>query len=301
MKILVSFSGGFDSTYIMYKLLKETDHEITAVCFYGYHKDLCISVQPTLSRIQPNLDIIVQELKKIRDFTFITKEIQRDEFNENDDLLSRYIIKDKMHPISSGPLDYFIWWSIPGVNAGLYDTLVHGISWEQMRKKYKTSDGTEGSPKHVEAENKLKRYAPTARMWLPLLNHDFHHQFNRWHIFKYMPQILQRYCISCASPVENAETKVKEPCDFCFKCLWDRFTKNIVEHDVMTAEQLEEYRYKKALEYGGGNGITATMRYWLPVEMRSEKAYYRVDDMKLDSKEKVQQYMQNKNFDYLVK
>jgi hypothetical protein len=43
------------------------------------------------------------------------------------------------------------------------------------------------------------------------------------------------------------------------------------------------------------------MRYWLPVEMRSEKAYYRVDDMKLDSKEKVQQYMQNKNFDYLVK
>jgi len=69
----------------------------------------------------------------------------------------------------------------------------------------------------------------------------------------------------------------------------------------MTAEQLEEYRYKKALEYGGGNDITATMRYWLPVEMRSEKAYYRVDDMKLDSKEKVQQYMQNKNFDYLVK
>jgi len=300
MKILVSFSGGFDSTYIMYKLLKETNHEITAVCFYGYHKDICMSVQPKLSVIQPNLNFLVAELKKIRDFTFITKEIQREEFTEDNEFLSRYLVEGEKPPVSSGPLDYFIWWAIPGINAGLYDTLVHGISWEQMRKKYKTTDGTEGSPKHVEAEKKLNRHASNARMWFPLLNHDFHHKFNRWHIFKHMPENLQKYCISCASPVVD-EDSIKEPCGYCFKCLWDKFTKNVVEHDVMNAEQLEEYRYKKALEYGGGNGITATMRYWIPVEMQARKSYYHVDGLVLDTKEKVQEYMQNKNFDYLVK
>lgn len=300
MKLLVSFSGGFDSTYIMYKLLKETDHEITAVCFYGSHKDLYISVQPKLANIQPNLDLLVQELKEIRDFTFITKEIKREEFSEDDEFLSRYIVKDTKHPISSGPLDYFIWWALPKIHAGFFDTLVHGISWEQMRKKYKTTDGIEGSPKHVEAEKKLKRHAPNARMWLPLLTHDFHHQFNRWHIFKHMPKNLQKYCISCSTPVTNEES-IKESCGYCFKCLWDRLTKNIVDYDAMTAEQLEEYRYKKALEYGGGNGVTATMRYWLPVEMQSPRSYYKVDGLVLDTKEKVQQYMQNKNFDYLVK
>lgn len=305
MKLLVSFSGGFDSTYIMYRLLRDTHYDITAVYFYGNHAEIAMAVPPKIE--EPNISRLVAQLKNIRDFEFITKEYSREEFTDDNELLSGYIVKGERSelPVISGPINYLVWYAIPGINEGKYEVVVNGITWEQLKKKYKNKSNAEGSPKHEQAELKLKKYAPNGKLWLPLLTHEFHNKFNRWHLFKNLPEEYAKYCISCAVPVYSQDEDQLIGCGFCFKCLWDKMAKSLIDHANFTAEQIEEYRANKALEYGGGNGITAPMRLWLPVEMKSKYSYAAVklgdERMLLNSKEKVQEYMQKKTFDYLIK
>lgn len=289
----------------MYKLLKETDHEITAVCFYGYHPEIALAVSHRPD--EPNVSLLVAELKKIRDFEFIMKEYSREEFTEDNELLSGYILKGHRSdlPVVSGPINYLVWYAIPGINEGKYETVVNGITWEQLKKKYKNISNAEGSPKHEQAEQKLKKFAPNGKFWLPLLNHDFHYQFNRWHIFKYLPQQYAKYCLSCAYPIYSEEESHLVGCKQCFKCLWDNMAKSLIDHADFDSGKLEEYRMNKALEYGGGNGITAPIRLWLPIEMKAKYSYGNVklngEKILLDTKEKLQDYMQKKTFDYLIK
>jgi hypothetical protein len=62
------------------------------------------------------------------------------------------------------------------------------------------------------------------------------------------------------------------------------------------ASQIDAWRRMKSIEYGGGNSLSAPMRYWLPVEMKKGNIC-KVFDHKnnvitLDTKDKILNHLQ---------
>jgi hypothetical protein len=291
MRVCLFFTGGYDSTYILYKLLTETDHEVTATILVR-SEDLNSRLDIKAAFALPknsisNVDLIVEELRKIRDFAYYKHSVTPSEFK--DDILSNYKKGSMRH---LGPWNYIAWYAV--ANKDNFDMIVSGITWEQLQKKFYNKKGNDSSAEQgIEKVNYLKKWiadrAPNITLFTPLLTHEYHQNFTRWHVFKYLPEQYARMALSCATPTKNYEG-----CEKCYKCLWDRMVRNLMLYSDYSSEQIEEYRHSKALEYGGGDGITAQIRVWLPIEMQCHDACSFSEELGIiDTKEKAIEFTQN--------
>lgn len=279
-KTLVLFSGGMDSTFVMYMLLKNTDDEVTAILFEtaeGSHNK--ISSPKIQNRHLPEL---VQELKKIRDFKFIIKQVADDDYDE--EIMSHYYT-------------YLVAYAAPFINDGTYDRIVTGRTWEQYNKKL-VFDGKIGNPSSFAAQRLFKKLVKPGyvfdgqndaklsdrlyKLWNPLTTHEYYKEFNRWHAFTYLPENIRERTFSCNFPIIGEDKN--DACGECYKCLWDELVQTLIKAGY-NSQQIEEFRKNKCKEFGTDTR-DAPMRMWLPLYMGKGKIF---DD--LDTKEKVKDFI----------
>ena len=266
MKTVVLFSGGTDSTYVLYKLLSETDDEVTALLLErDYDSNVKIAFTPDYNLRIPKL---IEELKKIRDFTFIKKIVTENEINEETD---HY-------------LTYYITWAAPFLNDGTYDRIATGRTWEQHDQSLFRGSNIKGTPALIASHRLFKKLAKRGEMWNPLATHEYHDKFNKWHIFTYLPKNLLQYTFSCNHPIVCDDGKWNRPCDECYKCLWDEKVLSMMEKGYNDV-QIDSWRKFKSIQYGF-NGTTAPMRFWLPVEMKKGVILKGLDNI-----EKIKRYV----------
>jgi len=264
MKTLLFFSGGKDSAYVLYKLLTETDDEVTAIHFYTNNKSVPVVLE---DKFYPRISSLVQELKKIRDFNFIKKEVELKDVTKNTSFYYTFCIN----------------YAAPFLNDGTYDRISTGRTWEAQDQKFlKNLSGS--SPATVAGKRLFNQLVTRGELWNPLVSHDFVQNFNRYHVLTSLPENIKALTFTCTFPDIKNEEMVE--CGICYKCLWDQKVLELIEEGY-NSDQIDEWRRLKALQYGNGNDISAPMRYWLPVEM--DKG---IIHKALDSKEKIRRHVQ---------
>jgi hypothetical protein len=279
LKTIMLFSGGADSAFIAYKILSETDDELTALVLVNEpegsitwaHKETHIF----------KLNSLVDELKKIRNFQVIIKQVS----------------KKEIHPENNHVYLYGIEYVAPYINDGTYDRFVTGRTWEQQNQSLFKGSLIKGTPTYFASKNLWDKLTKRGTLWDPLVDGTFYKEFNRWHILKYLPNSIRDRTVSCHYPKFNEEHSDVVACGVCYKCLWEEKVQEFFDKGY-TSEQITAWRRLKSLEYGGGNNISSPMRYWLPVEMKKGTILnYVYDDgtkIKLDSKEIIQKINQTK-------
>jgi hypothetical protein len=190
---------------------------------------------------------------------------------------------------------YGIEWSSEHINNSKYDRLVTGRTWEQQNQSLFKGKNIKGTPTYFASLNLWNKLMTRGEMTHPLADDSYHEKFNRYHVFTYLPEAIRSKTISCFSPVLDEETKQISSCGLCYKCLWDEKVLQLMDIGY-GASQIDAWRRMKSIEYGGGNSLSAPMRYWLPVEMKKGNIC-KVFDHKnnvitLDTKDKILNHLQ---------
>ena len=211
-KKLILFSGGYDSTYLTYKYLVDTNDDITLVV-------LCSSFSLT-GALAPGeiLEIqnTIKQLKTYRDFNVKYHVVDPNKAN------SWYTEHWYNYAISVFEND---------IKNGVYDNIVIGTTYEQHDGQYCKNISTPGLYTSMLFMSKREKY----NLLAPLITHDIHDNFCRWHTFKYMPIALQDTIIS-KFPAKNK---------------YDQLIKIFIDRG-WTAENVNDWRREKNREYGGG-------------------------------------------------
>lgn len=244
MKTLVAFSGGTDSTYVMYKLLTETDDEVTAILFKKDEDAQVLNLAPNVS--YTNVPYVLEELRKIRSFDFIEHLIKPE--NQDEETKHYYT--------------YFIKYAAPFLNNGTYDRIVTARTWEQFNQNIISTEH-KGSIAEVAAQRLMEREVTRGYLWNPLVTHEYHQNFNKAHAFLYLPENLSKYVNSCVSP--KIINNFAKPCGACYKCLFNAKVRSFlaVGH---SPEKIQKWTETKCKEYGGDSGISAPIRKWIRAE-----------------------------------
>jgi len=264
-KSLVLFSGGLDSTYVLYKMLSETDDEITAVTFQrDYDSELYVAYPPINFLRLPSL---IEELRKIRNF--------------NHSMIT--VTEEEMNPNTDHTYTYFISYAAPFLNDGTYDRIVTGRTSEQWDKFVKVSDEKiiKGSPTNIAATRLWRNIVTRGEVWNPLQQNVWHENFNKWHAFYYLPQNLYRLTLSCNRPIAIDNGTSNKACGQCYKCLWDEKVADLISQGY-TAEMIDVWRKDRAYYYGSQQvdaPVWAPMRIWLPIEMGKGNLYREIDTL----------------------
>jgi 7-cyano-7-deazaguanine synthase in queuosine biosynthesis len=264
MKTLLLFSGGKDSTYVLYKLLTETDDEVTAIQLYKKNdtKMAIIGSEDSYMRVPA----LLTELKKIRDFNFIKKEISPED-----------ITQDTSHYYT-----FFVNYATPFLNDGTYDRIATGRTWEQQDQKFFKNSDVRSSPSQIAGQRMFEENVQFGTLWNPLISHDFVQNYSRYHALSLLPNNISPLTFSCDDPIVTDGTI--EECGICYKCLWDQKILELVDEGY-TADQISEWRRLKSSFYGDANK-SAPMKICLHVEMN--KGFIL---RALDSKEKIREFV----------
>lgn len=271
-KTILLTSGGVDSTFVLYKLLTETDDEVSVVMFerLAKHPEL---VRLMLLKKEQNAKFpkLMAEMLKIRPFT-INREL---------------VTPDMVTEETSHYYTYFVNWCAPGVNSGKYERLASGRTWEQFDTNH--MKGKLGSPAHYAAQRLLtKLCGGKGELWNPLITHEFIKNYARSDALKVLPKEIMALTNSCADPVVIDDGASTKPCGECYRCLWDIKVNELLKAG-WNSDQINLWRKLKGLQYGGGNNISAPYRFWIPLEV----GYGRIIDG-LDTQQKIMHRMQTR-------
>lgn len=243
-KTLLSFTGGMETTYIAWKLLTETDDEITLL-YLQKQPDVemrNIDAYPEIiQQAQPLLDY----LQNIRPFNLIIKDIAQEEITPDTDHYYTFLVN----------------YAIPLINAGTYDRLVTGRAADQAGQKVLADQM--GSPSSIAGQRLWDAHATRGSLWHPLVTGDFGHEGSKPYIVDLLPYALKEKTFSCVIPVVGLEKL--ESCGMCFKCLWLKKIDEMMQ-DGMSPEEIDEWRVERAFYYGGGT-VMAPFRYWIYMEL----------------------------------
>jgi 7-cyano-7-deazaguanine synthase in queuosine biosynthesis len=204
-KTAIGFSGGLDSTYVLWKLLNSTDDEVTAVHFdQTYVSDNKRSYQPDLSVYQKKVTIDISNWLKI---------------NERNFTLESRVVKNISQDQSS--LVYFIDDLAPSVVDGTFDRICFGVGprWENYPDVVTThSDGytTRYNNRRTSKAylNAMERNgASTTAFWTPIKEWNA----NIFKIITELPPDLYDLTYSCVVPSVDANGNFIS-CGQCVKC-----------------------------------------------------------------------------------
>jgi hypothetical protein len=236
-KNLILFSGGYDSTYLVYKYLVDTSDEITLLVMTsennladGLNRSQLLQMQPTL-----------KQLKTYRDFKVIYHVIDKDKVN------SWYM--DEWYRYSTTVF-------ADDLNNGTYDSLMIGTSWEQHDGQYYKNSLVRGITPSASLMKNPTKGLTRGRFLAPLITHDIHDNFNRWHIFKYMPEELLTTITQ------------KNPGKLAF----DEIVQIGMSSLGWTASDVDSWRQEKNREYGGGSR-DLSYPFWTPTHLGKENIH----------------------------
>lgn len=251
MNTLIMFSGGADSTYLAYKLLTETTDNITLLSVisdsrFGNH-DVHWAID---SKRQYFLLRLIKKLQTYRNFKFELVPVDRSKITcFEEDKWCQYGMKHVVEDF----------------NIGKYDRLATGISWEQMDGKFFKNSNARGLSSFINGNTVFKKYFQRGVFWNPLVDDDFHQNYNRWHVLNYLPEDLYNDSLICSKPkyFYNDNVPTSYNCGACSKCLFDAKVRTF-----QCSSDLDDWRVEKSLEYGGGNGRYCTYISWIHVHER---------------------------------
>lgn len=251
MNTLIMFSGGADSTYLAYKLLTETTDNITLLSVisdsrFGSH-DVNWAID---SKRKYFLLKLIQKLHQYRKFNFILTPVDSNKITcFEEDKWCQYGMKHVAEDF----------------NNGKYDKLATGISWEQMDGKFFKNSNARGLSSFINGNRVFKKYFQRGVFWNPLVDNDFHQNYNRWHVINHLPKDLYDDSLICSKPTYtyNNNIPTSHNCGVCSKCLFDAKVRTF-----QCSSDLDDWRVEKSLEYGGGNGRYCTYISWIHVHER---------------------------------
>lgn len=270
MKTLLAFSGGIETTYVAWKLLKETNDELSCVFLHLDDKTGTRQFDADIrhfNKVKP----VIEELKKIRNFNAFIKTCDRSEINDE----------------TNHYYTFFINFAAPYLNSGVYDRISTGRTWEQIGQKILADPNLNGSPSEIAGQRLFKRLVRKGELWNPLANHHWHQNFTKGHALKELPPELLEKTFSCVLPLVD-ENNVPHACGVCFKCLWIKFLKEKLASG-MSPDEIENWRVQKCYEYGGGN-VMAPLRYWIYPEL-GIKVPGHINQPKFTNKQEVIDYV----------
>lgn len=246
-------SGGIDSTYVLWKLLTETDDEVTAVYFDFWNVSIDMKTQ-----IDPNkkymMNVLADRLKAIRNFNYI-----------------HHVAKEsEVIPQLEHKLLFAIKYAAPFINNGTYDRLVTGAAYEDKALKIVPHLDREVTEY---AEKRLIRLFNRGQYWNPLVDDSWHTHYSRDIALRNLPaDILEcALLMSCHNPRYDETVAIKgHKCNDCGRCLINQTSQVMIDEGKTSAEILE-WKRVKTYEYGA-NGLAAQVSTWIKTELGFEGA-----------------------------
>ena len=240
-KDLIAFSGGLDSVYLTYKLLTESTNDITLLILAS-DTGLCDGISKTMIL---NMQPVISELKKIRDFNVKYIYAESSEVTSYDtDRWFSYII--------SKVADDF--------NNGVYDRLITGSCYEQNDGAFFKNSSVRGLSAIIDGQKLFHSMVTNGSIWNPLITHDLHQNYNRYHPLKYLPKNLFDKTLYCS----NGRTH-ENSCGICDKCCFNNRVLQMMAEGASDAD-VDNWRKAKSLEYGGTGTRDCTWRAWIQLE-----------------------------------
>jgi hypothetical protein len=245
-RTLLTFTGGIETTYIAWKLLSETQDEVTGIYLYLPVRENVRLFDGDINHFN-KVKPLINELNKIRPFNVIVKKCSPSELTEE---LNHYYT-------------YFINFAAPLLNNNIYDRIATGRTWEQAGQKILSDPNLNGSPSAIAGQRLFDKLVNRGSLWNPLVTHDYHQNFTKAHALLELPEHILSKTFSCIAPLADSSGDL-HACGSCYKCLWIKTIKQKLS-EGMTPEQIDAWRIEKSYEYGGD--IMAPIRYWLYLEL----------------------------------
>jgi hypothetical protein len=244
MKTVLLFTGGFDSTYLAYKILTDTLDELSLYVMKAekispYNPDWAAT--PYMFN---NISSVIFELKKIRKFEVIEETVDVNQITFNID----------------NPNSYAVYKLISKINGGTYDRIATGHSHDHCSMRYFKYLDMPGVGGDKMAKKLFETTAKRGSLWFPFITHDIHQNYGKYHAIKNLPQNLKTRAISCLSTTYTSSG----PCGKCGKCIINDVTKDFMSRGY-TSEDIQSWMEEKALKYGGGKRH-APPPYWIRVD-----------------------------------
>jgi hypothetical protein len=240
-KNLLFFTGGVDSTYLAYKLLTDTTDDVTLLVVASQTDNADGLGKQKILNMQP----VITELRKIREMPVKYLKV------EDSDITSFDLDRWNIYAMTKLAADF---------NNGTYDRLVSGTSWEQMDGKFFKHSEVRGLSTHLDGPGVWSQLTTRGELWNPLITHEIHQNYNRWHVLKYLPDNLMQHNISC-------DTGAREPnkCNVCDKCGFNNRVKDLMSKGY-TASDVDEWRREKSYDYSGSTSRDCNWRSWIKFE-----------------------------------
>ena len=183
MRSILSFTGGLDSTLLLYKLLTETDDEV-----YAFTLDLQFCIDTTLDHKQ-----YMEKVSAMKIAYWMNENIRP----------FKYDIVDKPHGFlyENLPMMEALYFAIPYLNEDLYDRFCFAFSAEDI--------GTFGKQVKNAMEYRFEQYATRGTLEFTLQEQNL----GRAHALTTIPKELLNITADCTRIGPN-----HEKCGYCLKC-----------------------------------------------------------------------------------
>jgi 7-cyano-7-deazaguanine synthase in queuosine biosynthesis len=234
MKTLLSFSGGLDSTYVLWNLLTKTDEEVTAVFIDYRFLSSGIDIESYLIPYgEMAADNVVSWLKhNAREFRYIKKLM--------------YSVKDDEENILN-----FIRYAAPMVNDETYDKLAIGLQYEESGIEHLADNPGEnrGTERRAKITKLFSEQCDRGEIQLPLADW----KEGKPHAIANMPSDLIDLVLTCKDPSVGHNNNLVN-CGKCFRCLWVEKIQTMLTTG-MTADQIQDWRIHEGIKTGTWRGI----------------------------------------------
>ena len=211
MRTLVSFSGGLDSTYTLWWLLKNTNDDVTALFLdESYLTESYLTSRGAVNA--PYIPNLVSELQKIR--TFELKTVNAYEFGP-DETKEVWILR----------------YIAPKINDGTYDRVTFGLG-DVGTKFEETTPALDKIPRvYIALEREFAKIANRGEIYFHYLKYNE----TRVHATINLPDNVKSLAITCSrSQIQSDGTLVR--CGRCRKCVQE----TVIEASLAAGKTTEE-------------------------------------------------------------
>jgi hypothetical protein len=211
MRTLVSFSGGLDSTYTLWWLLKNTNDDVTALFLdESYLTESYLTSRGVVNA--PYIPNLVSELQKIRTFEF--KTVNAYEFGP-DETKEVWILR----------------YIAPKINDGTYDKVTFGTGDVGSRLENSTPAFDRIPRGYIALQREFAKIANRGEIYFHYLKYNE----TRVHATINLPDNVKSLILACSGPqIQSDGTLVR--CGTCNKCVQDA----VIESSLAAKKTIEE-------------------------------------------------------------
>lgn len=249
MKTIVSFSGGLDSIYVLWKELTETTNDVLAVYFvspvmgpdsakYKIKSMNSNSASIAIAAKIPSLCNLIKSKTRPFDLSIVYYDLAK-------------LVDPSVGSNNTASLR--MRWAVDRLNMGMADRFVAGNCRENDSFGHGDRSSKDGQTGSNASMIEFKDIANRGEYVFPL----FDMNYTLAHAYAELPQDVSGSHLSCDIP--NAE----EPCGVCFKCSYHQLMKKKLA-DGNTPEQIFDFFMEKSVM---SNGMWCSPKKWVYEEL----------------------------------